>query len=169
MSSSHLEQPAGNVLIVYDSVFGNTEKVAQAMGQALEPLGEVQVLRVSEVQSGQLTGVNVLIVGSPTRAFSPTPASKKLLEGIPDGGLEGVKVAAFDTRINVEEKGPAFLKFMVKLFGYAAKPLAKRLQRKGGQLVIDPEGFYVEDTEGPLAERELDRAAAWAKRAMRGG
>jgi len=53
---------------------------------------------------------------------------------------------------------------MVKLFGYAAEPIAKRLGRKGGELAVTPEGFLVEGTEGPLKEGELERAAAWAER-----
>jgi len=52
---------------------------------------------------------------------------------------------------------------MVRLFGYAAAPIAKRLKSKGGELVLAPEGFVVKDTEGPLKEGELDRAAAWAR------
>jgi hypothetical protein len=59
-----------------------------------------------------------------------------------------------------------FLPFMVKLFGYAAKPIADRLQEKGGELVEPPEGFYVRGTEGPLLEGELSRAAEWAQRIL---
>jgi len=53
--------------------------------------------------------------------------------------------------------------FFVKIFGYAAQPIAGRLEKKGGELVIPPEGFYVDDTEGPLLEGELERAADWAR------
>jgi hypothetical protein len=55
------------------------------------------------------------------------------------------------------------LSFFVELFGYAAKPIADRLRKKGGSLVAPPEGFYVAGTEGPLLEGELDRAAQWAR------
>ena len=50
------------------------------------------------------------------------------------------------------------------IFGYAAKPIADRLEKKGGQLAVPPEGFYVTDTEGPLVEGELERAAEWARK-----
>jgi hypothetical protein len=53
---------------------------------------------------------------------------------------------------------------MIGWFGYAAKPIADRLERKGGRLVVPPEGFFVEGTEGPLAAGELKRAAEWASR-----
>jgi flavodoxin len=151
------------VLIVYDSYFGNTEKVAQAIGDAFRPQAEVEVLRVAVVKPEQLAGLDVLIVGSPTRAFSATPPVKQFLGSIPRDSLDGVKVAAFDTRIAVEETGPRFLALLVLVFGYAAEPIANRLQRKGGELGAAPAGFIVEGSEGPLREGELQRAADWAK------
>ena len=150
-------------LVVYDSIFGNTEKVAQAVGGALGAPGDVSVLRVGDVKSELLAGVEVLIVGSPTRAFSPTPATKAMLKAIPAKALSGIKVAAFDTRISVEDTNSKILSAMVKVFGYAAKPIADKLKSKGGDLVLAPEGFYVQDSEGPLKEGELERAVAWAK------
>jgi flavodoxin len=152
-----------NALVVYDSVFGNTEKVAQAMGDALGSQAEVQTLRVSDAKPEHLAGLNVLVVGSPTRAFSPTPAIKSRLRGLPAKSLQGVRVAAFDTRADVAEVGSAILTFMVSIFGYAAKPIGKGLVRKGGELAMPPEGFYVGGTEGPLKEGELERAADWAR------
>jgi len=53
---------------------------------------------------------------------------------------------------------------MVNLFGYAASPIAKRLRKKGGDEVLPPEGFYVKDSEWPLKDGELDRAAEWGRR-----
>ncbi len=151
------------VLVVYDSVFGNTEKVAQAMGTAIEGQTEVAVKRVGAVTAADLAGVDAVVAGSPTRAFSATPAIKAWLKALPSGSLKGVRVAAFDTRVAVAE-GPAILKFFVKLFGYAAEPMAKRLVRKGGTQAIEPAGFIVEDSEGPMREGEFERAAAWAAR-----
>jgi flavodoxin len=156
-------------MVVYDSVFGNTEQVAQAIGGALGSSDDVTTCRVTEVKPQQFKGLEVLIVGSPTRAFQPTLATKQLLKSVPAHGLEGVKVAAFDTRISVEDVDSAILTFMVKLFGWAAKPIAERLKRKGGALAVPPEGFIVEGTEGPLREGELERAAAWAKRTLETG
>lgn len=150
-------------MVVYDSVFGNTEQVAQAMGRALGWPEDAEVRRVSEVRPEQLAGLGLLIVGSPTRAFQPTLATRQFLKRIPAHSLDGVKVAAFDTRFSVEETDSAILTLMVKLFGYAAKPIADRLKAKGGDLALPPEGFIVEGTEGPLREGELDRAADWAR------
>ena len=151
-------------LVVYDSMFGNTEQVAQEIGQALLSEGhEVQTLRVTEASSQQATEVDVLLVGSPTRAFRPTPAITQFLKEIPDNGLQGIKVGAFDTRVSLEEVNSKVLTFFVKLFGYAAEPMAKRLQQKGGAQALSPEGFIVTGKEGPLREGELERAAGWAK------
>jgi flavodoxin len=153
-------------LIIYDSFFGNTEQIAQAMGKGLGSQKDVEILRVSQVKPEQLTGLNLLIVGSPTRGFRPTPAIAKFLGNIPRRGLKGVKVAAFDTRIAVDDIDSRILPPLVKVFGYAAKPIADKLQKKEGELAIPPEGFFVKGTEGPLKEGELERAADWAKRIM---
>jgi flavodoxin len=150
-------------LIIYDSMFGNTEQVAQVMATALTNKADIAVRRVGDVQAAELTKVDLLIVGSPTQGFQPTPAIKKLLASLPRQGLQGVQVAAFDTRIAVAEVGNRFLTFMVNIFGYAAKPIANRLQKKGGNLIAPPAGFIVNGKEGPLKEGERERAAAWAK------
>ena len=151
-------------MVVYDSMYGNTEKVAQAIGDALGSPEEVKTLRVGDVKPEQLAGVTLLVVGSPTQRFSPTPATTAFLKGIPKDGLAGVKVAAFDTRITEAEiERIRILAFMVRLFGYAAEPMAKRLEQKGGAVAVPPEGFYVGGTEGPLLDGELERAVAWAR------
>jgi flavodoxin len=150
-------------MVVYDSVHGNTEQVAQAVARALGSPEEVETHQVTEVDVEQLADLDILVVGAPTHALQPSPAAKAFLKSIPRGALNGVRVAGFDTRIDVEETGPGILIFMTRLFGYAAKPIADRLKKKGGDLVLPPAGFIVEDTEGPLREGELDRAAEWAR------
>ncbi len=148
------------MLVVYDSYFGNTEKIAKAIG---ETLGEdVQVKRPSEIDVKALSSLDFLAVGAPTRAFRPSDAIKEFLKTIPSDALKGVRVAAFDTRMDPEDVGNPILKIMVRLFGYAAEPIAKVLAQKGGSLVGEPAGFVVLDSEGPLRDGELERAAAWA-------
>ncbi|HNU80356.1 MAG TPA: flavodoxin family protein [Bacillota bacterium] len=155
-------------LIVYDSVFGNTEKIAEAIGDSLAELTGTEVEKVSEAKLEQLQGTDLLIVGSPTRAFKPTKAIVDFLIQIPSNGLKGINVAAFDTRISTEDVNSRILNGFVKIFGYAAKPIADKLQKKGGNLAAPPEGFFVKDNEGPLKEGELERAAKWAKQVMKG-
>jgi flavodoxin len=153
-------------LVVFDSVFGNTEKVAREIGGALSPAGEVEVVRVGEVRLEQLKGLDILIVGSPTRAFKATEPVRKWLNSIPAHALDEVKVAAFDTRADLKVVNSGLLTFMVKLFGYAAEPIAASLQKKGGNPAAAPGGFFITAAEGPLREGELERAAAWAKRIL---
>jgi len=154
-------------MVVYDSAYGNTEKVAQAVASALGSQEDVVLARAGDVKSEQLAGLTLLIVGSPTQKFSPTSATTRFLKSIPEKGLVGVKVAAFDTRFAESEiEKVRILAFFVRMFGYAAEPIAKRLEKKGGALAVPPEGFYVGDTEGPLLERELERAADWAEQIL---
>jgi flavodoxin I len=155
------------VLIIYDSFFGNTELIARAIGSALEPQEDAGVLRVTDVKPEQLTGLELLIVGSPTRAFRPTEAMTNFLKGIANNGLQGVKVASFDTRIATGEIKSPVLRFMVNLGGYAAKPIANKLKKKGGNLIMPPEGFFVKGEKGPLNDGEIERAAEWARQCGR--
>ncbi len=150
-------------LIVYDSFFGNTEKIALAIGKAFGTTKEVTICKAIEVKPGMLDGLDYLIVGSPTRAFSPSPAIKSFLKGIPSKQLSGVKVTAFDTRIAITDKLPGFLRFMAKLFGYADKPILDGLKKKGGEEIVPSEGFFVLDSEGPLEKGEIERAVMWLK------
>jgi flavodoxin len=152
-------------MVIYDSMYGNTRTIAEAIGKALGAKEDVATVHVGEAKPEQLAGLTLLIVGSPTQKFSPTGATTGFLKGIPKDGLKGVKVAAFDTRFpETMIERIRILAFFVRLFGYAAKPIADRLQKKGGELATPPEGFYVADTEGPLLEGELERAADWAGR-----
>jgi flavodoxin len=150
-------------LVVYDSVYGNTEKIARAIGDAVG--GEVRVLRASETKTTDLDALDFLIVGSPTQAFRALNSVQSFIGRIPGGALKGVKAAAFDTRMPADDVGKG-LRFMMKIGGYAAPRIADSLKKKGGDLVAAPEGFFVKEKEGPVREGELERAAAWAKQTI---
>ncbi len=149
--------------VIYDSVFGNTEKIARAIAEGIDPVGEVPVTQVSQVKPADLTGLDYLFVGSPTRGFKPTPAIMEFLTSLPTNSLSKVRAAAFDTRIPLETiKNPIF-RAIVRRGGYADKPIAVELERKGAILSIPSGGFFVLASEGPLQEGELERARQWAK------
>ena len=152
-------------LIVYDSLYGNTEIVAQIINHTLDEQGEVEIHRVGEVKPEQLVGVQLLVVGSPTQQFRATAAMRNFLAQIPADGLKGIKVVAFDTRLTQGEieKSPP-LPFFVKIFGYADERIAKQLKKKGGELVLPAEGFLVEGMKGPLVMGEVERAEAWVRK-----
>jgi flavodoxin len=149
-------------LVIYDSMYGNTEKIAQAIGKALQTRGDTRVVSVKEANLDLLKGIDLLLVGSPTQAFNPLPAVKNFLKSLPKGSLAGMKVVAFDTRMDVKKVDYKFLTFMTKLNGYAAEKIGKALVNKGGSLLDKPEGFIVEGSEGPLRDGELERAGEWA-------
>ena len=138
------------VLVVYDSVYGNTETIAKAIGGALA--GDIQVRRASETVPSDLNSVDLLVVGSPTQAGRPIAPVQDFLKTLPNLA-EGVDVAAFDTRSSAK---------FAAVFGYAAKRIANALKEHGGRLVAPPEGFFVDGKTGPLKDGETQRAAEWA-------
>jgi flavodoxin I len=144
-------------LVVYDSVFGNTEKIATQIAQSLQ----AESVQLSKVDASMLTGVELLVIGSPTRAFKPTPNMTTWVEGLISSQLGQVKVAVFDTRIDTRATKNLMMRF-VDMMGYAAPWMQKKLTSIGLQVVKPAEGFYVEASEGPLKAGELERAAAWA-------
>jgi flavodoxin I len=144
-------------LIVYDSVYGNTEKIARAIGDAITASCEVKVLRAGETNPSELASIDLLIIGSPTHGGRPTPAVQDLLNKVTQPSLKDINVAAFDTRSQAK---------LARVFGNAAGRIAGQLTKKGGVLIVSPEGFFVTGTKGPLKEGELERAANWAKRIL---
>ena len=147
-------------LIVYDSQFGNTEKVAQAMGAALE--GDIKVVKASEADPASVAGQELLVICTPTQGFRPLAPVQAFINGISRDALKGARVAVFDTRFPKESAG-RFLRFVMKMGGYAAPRMARDLEKKGGVLAVPPEGFFVMDKKGPLVEGELERAGEWIK------
>jgi flavodoxin I len=154
------------IKVVYDSFFGNTEKVALAIGEALREKGDVQTLKINQVTMEIMLGLDTLIVGSPTRGFRPSEATSKFLKSLSHEQLDGLGVAAFDTRIALETIESSVFRLVVDKGGYAASTIAKALQKKGANLLAPAEGFLVNGEQGPLKEGELDRAQDWAKRLL---
>jgi flavodoxin len=140
-------------LVAYDSLHGNTAKVAQAIGEALP--GQVSGRQIGGVTADELKTVDVLVIGSPTHGGWFTEPIMAWLNQIPATDLDGIRVAAFDTRTP-----PTILS---RIFGFAAPRVASNLEKKGMTVVVPPEGFIVKGIKGPLAEGELERAAGWAR------
>lgn len=141
-------------LVVYDSVYGNTETVARAIGEAIP--GEVRVLRVGQVDAADLETVDLLIVGSPTHGALPTQAVQGLIERIGPPARKGAKAATFDTRLTWP--------FLERWGGFAAPKMADTLKDKGWTPAAEPGGFFVKGLKkGPLKRGEVERAAAWAR------
>lgn len=150
-------------LIVFDSVFGNTEQVARHVGTILAETGESTVVRIPDYSPDMLRGTELLLLGSPTRAFKPTPAMTALIRSLPASTLKGLKIGVFDTRIALEDISVQFIRFFQKRSGGGAAVMAKHLARKGITCISEPEGFCVLESEGPLKDGELDRATEWVR------
>ncbi len=145
-------------LIIYDSYFGNTQKIAKAIGQSIKG---AQVIKIKNVKQDDIIDIDLLIVGSPTRAFRPTKTISDFIKNLPKDSLSDIKVAAFDTGINTQDTNSGFLRFMINIFGYASRHIEKLLTAKGGKPVLKPTTFWVTDTKGPLKKGEIDRVRKW--------
>jgi hypothetical protein len=164
-------------VVVYESMYGNTHLVADAIADGLREGGaghEVAVVPVDEATPAALADAALVVVGGPTHAHGMTRASTRQAAAEaarkPDSGLEmdpdaegpglrewfdgleslGVDAAAFDTRM----KGPP------ALTGRASKGIAKRLRRHGCSVVAEPESFLV-SRENHLLADERAHAHAW--------
>jgi len=164
-------------LVVYESVYGNTHRIADQIGSGLGPTFEVSVEQASRVTVAEIVAADLLVVGSPTHvhglpsrrsreaaargagrpsanpALDPDATSVGVREWLRDlAPLGGKPAAAFDTRYG----GPALLT------GRAAKGIARLLRHRGGRLIVVPESFIV-DKQNRLATSEAERAEAWGR------
>jgi len=161
-------------VVVYESLYGNTREIAEAVARGLRDHAEVVFVSVAEGEKGELEDADLLVVGGPTHVHGmtstrsrqgalddarkrdlPTPALEETglrewLEHVDTG--RGRSGAAFDTRIGKPKL----------LTGSAAHKIAQRLRQHGWEIVGE-ESFIVEDTAGPLREGERDRAVEWAR------
>ena len=133
-------------LVLYESKYGNTQKVAETIAQTLG--GEISC--VSDFKPAMLADLDLLVVGSPIHGWQPSADTAQFLTHLDSAVLKGKYVATFDT---------GFKSF---LSGNAASRIMKKLERAGGKQLIPTQKFVVEKAEGPLAPGEIDKAKAWA-------
>ena len=69
-----------NVVILCDSKFGNTQRLAEAMRNALSEGNTVHV-RPAADGLADTTGIDVLLVGGPTQAHGASQPLKEALSG----------------------------------------------------------------------------------------
>ena len=139
-------------LVIYHSCFGNTERVAQEIAKALSEKVSVRTLSFEQLSEGDLSDLNLVVMGSPTHKMNLPDAIRPVLKSLPKRVLRGAPAAAFDTSYKMS---PFLSRFT------AGKKLAQRLRRLGGKRVVPPETFCVMGREGPLFDSELDRAREW--------
>jgi hypothetical protein len=162
------------VLVVYESMFGNTRAIAEAVASGLEGAEEVALVPVRDVTPEQVKSADLVVVGGPTHAHGMSSSQSR--KGAPDyvdkfdvplvleQGWDGVGLrdwfgslrdghgrgAAFDTRADINHL----------LSGRASRGIADRLRHHGYRLVADPESFLV-DRQNQLLPAEVERARAW--------
>ena len=162
-------------VVVYESMYGNTHRVADAIGRGLATAGEVVVVPVAQAGPAVVQDADLVVVGGPTHAHGMTRASTRQAavdQAKPDYSIDpsasgrGVREwlqsipplaassAAFDTRAGV---APAVLT------GRASKGIAKQLRQHGLGQVTEPESFLV-DKDNRLQPGEEDRAQEWGAR-----
>lgn len=147
-------------LIVYDSAYGNTTQIAQAISGALKDDYRITLIPADRDEGISVDDFDLLVVGSPTQGGRATIAVQEFLNKLPQ--LNGKKAAVFDTRFSKEGHGFG-LRLIMKTVGFAASKMAEVITKKGGNVIAQPEGFIVNEKTGPLKEGEIVRAATWAR------
>jgi Flavodoxin len=164
-------------VIVYESMYGNTRVIADAIGQGFGPDHDTVVLPVAQARPELLAGADLVVVGGPTHLHGMSRASTRKgavkAAGQPGSGLTldpgadgpGLRdwfaalgqadtaAAAFDTRLG----GPG------TFTGRASKGIARLLRRHGFTLAAKPESFLVTKHD-QLRAGEQDRARDWGRR-----
>lgn len=161
------------IVIVYESMFGNTRQIAEAIADGVRDAALVSVVNVNDITSPVLENADVVVVGAPTHAHSLSrpstraeavkeaadPAHELALEPKAEG--TGVRewleskppvpafFAAFDTRADIARI----------LSGAASTKIDRRLHGLGSKRLTDAESFLVKDNR--LDEGESDRAGLW--------
>ncbi len=156
----------GHALVVYESMFGNTALIAEAIGEGLrDHFAIVEVVSVT-VAPEAVDDIDLLVVGAPTHAFGmPRPKTRDAARkgGATEAPERGVRewlatlprpphpiaAAAFDTHVRRPR------------LGSARRPIDRRLRHRGFRTTA-PISFTVTGTPGPLADGQLDAARRWA-------
>jgi len=160
-------------LIVYESMYGNTRQIAEAIAEGCRQAGEASVVRAANCDPATLAGLDLLVIGGPTHAWSMSrpktrdAAITNAARGAPvveaKPGESGVRellprlprslspVAVYDTRIGGV---PAILT------GRASAAIARRLRRRGIRTLGRPRSFLV-TRDNRLQPGELERARSW--------
>ena len=157
-------------LVVYESMFGNTETIARSVADGLADRLPVDVVPVGDAPALVGADVTLLVVGGPTHAFGLSrPATRRDAATQSEGGvvsgpsglrewlsrLDGsrtVPVVTFDTRVA-----------RPRLPGSAAHAAQRRLRRMGFPTAAPPTSFWVTGTRGPLVAGEQERARRWGE------
>jgi hypothetical protein len=165
--------PRKRALVVYESMYGNTDSLAHAIATGIEALMAVTVVNVNHTSPTSLLTIDFLVVGAPThihglsrqstRDAAISSASVELpldVDAVGRGVREWLAeidtsaryFAAFDTRIDM----PRWMT------GAAAPHISRLLRSRGLESLVTPESFLVTD-KTTLVPAELSRAEQWGR------
>ena len=134
-------------IVIYESVFGNTKRAAEAIIEGVKEAGvEATLSTPKELDPNQLSDFDAIIIGSPNHMGGATRGIKKFIDKLGKLKLEGKLVAVFDTYAGGE-------------YEKAVKKMEKQLGEKAPGLKIASPGLSirVEGMRGPLSEGELPK------------
>src|SRR5579872_6080111 len=124
-----------SAVVVYDSRFGNTKKVAEALERGLREAGARTVcLDAKDVEVEHLKEYDLICVGAPTEKFSASDSIKEFLGKLQGVDLSGKTAFVFDTKVS-----PG-------IFGSAAKYIEKELKNLGVHVLSPRESATVSTT-----------------------
>jgi len=128
-------------IVIYDTKFGNTEKIARALARGMEKQGvKVDCVKTDEVDIDKLVEYDLLAVGAPTHVRGVSKPMKALLEKLKSVDIKGKKAFAFDTKLKSWWAGSA------------GKRIEKTLKRLGMSIVKPHSSAIVTGNEGPLKD-----------------
>ena len=167
------EEIVTKALVVFESMFGNTEQIAQAVAEGLRASMPVDVTEVINAPADPPEDITLIVAGGPTEAFSMSRTNDPRRRGQPrwsarPGGIRPAGVAGGAAcRVIRTPNSPRLTPRSTRCAIFPGRPpksAAKAGRRHGFDLAAPPESFFVRDTAGPLVEGELDRARAWGQR-----
>jgi len=163
------------ITVIFESMFGTTRSVADAIAEGLAPFGTITVANVNDAGSSDAASTaDTLVVGGPThvhgmsrpasreeaRAWADDPAKHVTLDPTAPGtgvrewmetlGAVPPQIAAFDTRIDIAQI----------LSGRASTHIEHTLTKRGATALVPAESFLV-SKQNVLEPDELTRARAW--------
>jgi flavodoxin len=128
-------------IVIYDTKFGNTEKIARTLASGIEKQGaKVDCIKADEVDINKLVEYDFLAIGGPTHAFGVSKPMKAFLEKLRSVDLKGKKAFAFDT------------KYKSWLAGSAGKGIEKTLKGLGMSIAKPHSSAAIKAARGPLEE-----------------
>jgi len=128
-------------IVIYDTQFGNTEKVARSLASGIKEQGvQADCVNVGAADVDELGRYDLLVVGGPTIAFGVSKPVKDFLGKLEGIELRGKMAFAFDTKS----------RFIFS--GSAAKGIEGKLKALGMSIAKPYSSAIVKGTKGPLEE-----------------